>query len=64
MPGVSQKVLVQSLREMELHGIVRREVFAEVPPRVEYRLTDKGRDLIPILKSMATWGNKYSPKAK
>ena len=57
--GVSQKVLTANLREMEGAGIVRREVFAQVPPRVEYSLTELGRTLEPVLAAMDQWGTRY-----
>lgn len=53
--GISQKVLTNTLRDMEKSGLVHREVFAEVPPRVEYSLTDTGWSLKPILDSMVKW---------
>lgn len=57
--GVSQKVLTNNLRQMEKSGLISRKVFAEVPPRVEYTLTDLGLSLKPILDSMVDWGNGY-----
>ncbi|MEE7581686.1 MAG: helix-turn-helix domain-containing protein [Oscillospiraceae bacterium] len=57
--GVSQKVLTQNLRDMEENGLISRKVYAEVPPKVEYSLTDLGLTMKPILDIMATWGNKY-----
>jgi DNA-binding HxlR family transcriptional regulator len=54
-PDASQKMLVQQLRELEEHGIVRREVFAEVPPRVEYSLTKLGASLPPIVGALCEW---------
>ena len=60
IPGVSQKVLVQALREMEEHGIVDREVFAEVPPRVEYSATKLGMSLQPIVASLCEWGRRHA----
>ncbi len=57
--GISQKVLTSHLREMEASGLIHREVYAEVPPRVEYSLTDLGRSLQPILDSMDSWGASY-----
>lgn len=57
--GISQKMLTQSLYEMTADGIVQRQVFPEVPPRVEYRLTELGQSMDPILKTMHNWGNQY-----
>lgn len=56
---VSQKVLAAQLRDMEKSGLVHREVYAEVPPRVEYSLNPLGRSLKPILDSMWAWGEGY-----
>lgn len=56
---VSQKVLTNQLREMESQGLVNRKVYAEVPPRVEYSLTDLGLSLKPILDAMWNWGEEY-----
>ena len=56
---VSQKVLTDNLRAMEDYGIVRREVFAEVPLRVEYSLTETGRTLQPVLDALWAWGEGY-----
>ena len=56
---VSQKVLTAQLRDMEDKGLLTRKVYAEVPPRVEYTLTDLGRSLKPILDAMWTWGENY-----
>lgn len=60
--SVSQKVLTSQLRAMEASGLVHREVYAEVPPRVEYSLTDLGRSLNPILDSMCVWGEEYKAR--
>lgn len=56
---ISQKVLTSNLRTMEDAGIVHREVFAEVPPRVEYSLTETGASLKPVLDAMWAWGERY-----
>ena len=57
--NVSQKVLTAQLRDMEENGLVSRKVYAEVPPRVEYSLTELGQSLKPILDSMWNWGEEY-----
>lgn len=57
--NVSQKVLTAQLRDMEASGILSRTVYPEVPPRVEYTLTDLGRSLKPILDAMQVWGEDY-----
>ena len=59
---VSQKVLTAQLRDMEANGLVHREVYAEVPPRVEYSLTELGQSLKPILDSMWSWGEDYKQR--
>lgn len=60
--NVSQKVLTAQLRAMEESGLVNRKVYAEVPPRVEYSLTELGKSLKPILDSMWAWGEEYKSK--
>lgn len=59
---MSQKVLTAQLRDMEQNGLVHREVFAEVPPRVEYSLTELGRSLKPILDAMWNWGEEFKAR--
>ena len=56
IPEISQKMLTQQLRELEQDGLVEREIFPVVPPRVDYRLTDLGKSVMPILDAMAAWG--------
>lgn len=60
MPQVSQKVLIKQLREMEAHRLVHREVYAQVPPRVEYSVTDVGRSLEPVLHALCDWGRTHA----
>ncbi len=62
--SVSQKVLTAQLRDMEEKGLVSRRVYAGVPPRVEYSLTELGRSLKPILDAMWIWGEGYQAKSK
>ena len=57
--GISQKALTEALRSMEADGIVSRTVYPEVPPRVEYALTELGESMRPIIKSMESWGMAY-----
>ena len=59
LDGVSQKVLTDSLRSMEADGIIVRTVYPEVPPRVEYSLSELGESMRPIIKSMEEWGSDY-----
>jgi len=58
--GINPRTLSARLDDLEQQGIVAKESFAEVPPRVEYQLTQKGRDLLPILECMVEWGEKYT----
>ena len=59
LDGISQKVLSDSLRSMEDDGIIVRKVYPEVPPKVEYSLTELGKSMRPILDAMAAWGTEY-----
>lgn len=62
MPAITQRMLTKQLRELENDGIVHRKVYAEVPPKVEYSLTEFGKTLQPILKELENWGNVYLDK--
>lgn len=57
--NINPRTLSQRLDDLEAHGIISKKNFAEAPPRIEYTLTKKGQDLVPVLKQMATWGTKY-----
>jgi DNA-binding HxlR family transcriptional regulator len=59
IPEVTERILVLQLRELEKDGLIKRIVYAEVPPRVEYELTEKGISLRPVLKSLSDWGNEH-----
>ena len=59
IPRITQKMLTSQLRELESHDIVHRKVYAQVPPKVEYSLTDYGKEMIPILKIMQEWGTSH-----
>ena len=59
VPGISKKVLTDNLRSLEEVGLIEREVFAEVPPRVEYSLSDLGKTLKPVLDALRDWGTDY-----
>jgi DNA-binding HxlR family transcriptional regulator len=61
--NITQKMQTQQLRELERDGLIHREVYAEVPPRVEYSLTDLGISVVPILEQMCAWGKVYQEKA-
>ena len=64
IPQVTQKMLTQQLRELERDGLVHRQVYAEVPPRVEYSLTEKGEGLRELLAFMCEWGKQNVPQEK
>jgi DNA-binding HxlR family transcriptional regulator len=63
IPGVSQKMLIQQLREMERDGIVERRIYPQVPPKVEYKLTEWGRALCPALDALLEWAALRKPPA-
>ncbi|RFS20018.1 transcriptional regulator [Chitinophaga silvatica] len=64
IPGISRKVLTEQLKELEADGLVNRQQYNEIPPRVEYSLTELGKTMTPILKDLATWGKKNLPVVK
>lgn len=64
VPGVTPRMLTRQLRELERDGVIDREVYAEVPPKVEYSLTEFGSSLRPILMAMNEWGERYHGQAR
>jgi len=62
LPGITQRMLTRQLRELESDQIVHRKVFAEVPPKVEYSMTEFGLTLVPVLKEIQVWGYEYLDK--
>jgi len=60
IPAISQKMLTQQLRELEEDGVIHRQVYPVVPPKVEYTLTKYGRTLMPIMDAMAAWGQRHN----
>ena len=58
--GISEKMLIQSLKELEKNGLVKRKVYRQVPPKVEYSLSELGKTLVPILNDMDEWGKSYA----
>lgn len=60
VPEVSQKVMIQQLRELEEHGLIQREVFRQVPPRVDYSVTELGLSLEPVLLALCDWGRRHA----
>jgi DNA-binding HxlR family transcriptional regulator len=59
VPGISKKVLTEHLKNLERGGFIKREVFPEVPPRVEYSITSKGEELLEVLSVMEKWGRNF-----
>jgi DNA-binding HxlR family transcriptional regulator len=59
VPDVTEKMLTQQLRELERNGVISRTVYAEVPPRVDYRITEHGASLQPVLEAMCLWGRGH-----
>ncbi|RYM06728.1 transcriptional regulator [Sporolactobacillus sp. THM7-7] len=64
IPGITQRMLTLQLRELESDGVVHREVYRVIPPKVEYSLTEFGRTLEPIIRQMKTWGEKYAEQVR
>jgi DNA-binding HxlR family transcriptional regulator len=64
MPGATQKMITTQLRQLERHGLIERKVYAQVPPKVEYSISDYGRSLSPLLESMCKWGLAHRARSK
>jgi DNA-binding HxlR family transcriptional regulator len=64
LPKITQKMLTQQLRQLEKDGLVDRRVYTQVPPKVEYSLTDTGKTLLPVLETMYQWGINYANEAE
>ncbi|MDP0488498.1 MAG: helix-turn-helix domain-containing protein [Fusobacterium sp. JB021] len=62
VPGISKKVLSEHLRELEKNGLIERKIYPEVPPKVEYKITEKGKELAEILNLMEKWGQNILEK--
>lgn len=63
MPNITQKMLTQQLRELEKDGLIDRKIYAQVPPKVEYSLTDLGRTIMPVLNHLSQWGQQYEQRS-
>lgn len=61
LPNITHKILIQHLKELEANGLISRKEYSQVPPKVEYSLTEKGQTLIPILELMSEWGSINLP---
>ena len=58
--GITEKMLIQSLKELERDGVVKRKVYSQVPPKVEYSLTELGQTFVPVMNAMFEWGKSYA----
>ncbi|MDU1904159.1 MAG: helix-turn-helix domain-containing protein [Dysgonomonas sp.] len=63
-PDASPRVIDQQLKELELHGAIKKKIFAELPPRSEYSITEIGRSLIPVIEQIEIWGDNFRPTMK
>ncbi|MGH8743392.1 MAG: winged helix-turn-helix transcriptional regulator [Burkholderiales bacterium] len=64
IPEITQRMLTQQLRELEKDGVITRKVYAQVPPRVDYSISELGNSLQPVMKSICQWGKKYETRVK
>jgi len=64
IPGITKRVLHEQLKQLEYHGILKKEIYPEVPPRVEYTITELGQTALPITKAVHAWGLEFGPKLK
>jgi len=63
-PDASPRVIDQQLKELELHGMIKKKIYAELPPHSEYSITETGRTLLPIIKQIEEWGDNFRPTMK
>lgn len=63
-PEANARVINQQLKELEMHGIIEKKIFAELPPHSEYSLTETGKTLLPIISQLEDWGNRFRPTLK
>lgn len=61
-PGATPRVINQQLKELEMHGMIEKKIFPELPPHVEYSITADGKGLMPIIRMLECWGNEFRPK--
>lgn len=61
-PDASPRVVDQQLKELEIHGMIKKKIFAELPPHSEYSITETGKSLIPIIKQIEVWGDNFRPQ--
>ena len=61
-PGATPRVINQQLKELEMHGMIEKKIFPELPPHVEYSITADGKSLMPIIRMLECWGNEFRPK--
>lgn len=62
IPEITQTMLSKQLRELEVNDMIKRTVYPDIPPKVEYRITDNGRSVYPVLLALSDWGNKYQKR--
>ena len=64
IPGITKRVLHEQLKQLDYHGIIKKEIYPEVPPRVEYSITELGKTALPVTKAVHDWGLTFAPELK